>query len=191
MCAMAKRKKKHKAMKDLLEEATAEIRKEIKDANAEALEEEILTTGFPVLRELSPLKPLTIIAHTGDINFNKEGTFVIDHQMCLDQADWSYAQRKFMPGIEGYLELFKYKKEDIKEDILDIKVPTLQHRKIVGMIEMLVGVCRMMKQQNNWIPVYIELPEMGLHPSKVSACASLIAHVISEFKMEEIIPAEA
>ncbi len=146
----------------------------------EEINREIKETGaVPVLKMAK--KPITLLCHTGGVNMNPAGCFKIDHEGCMMQAEWSYGQGKFMQGIEKYLELFKYK----PEEILTVPHPTIQHKKIVGLIELSIGVCRQAKQRGVGIPLFFECPETYLHPAKQSCIANLLATINDEFGTKE------
>lgn len=141
-----------------------EINRELKDTNA-----------IPIIKLAKT--PLTVICHTGDFNINPAGTFKIDHSTCIQQAEWSYGRRKFMPGIEKYLKMFKYE----PNEILTIEDPTHQHKKIVGLIETAVGVLRVAKSKGVSIPLFFEEPETSLHPAKQACVAQFIGALMNEF----------
>ena len=173
---LKKNNKLMNAPKDPLQEATDKVGQDIQDSfNAEIDKEIAETNSVPMLKMAKT--PLTLFCHDGNINMNSEGTFKIDHEGCMQQAEWSYDQGKFMPGIEAYLEIFKYK----PDEILTIKNPTTQHKKIVGLIELTVGVCRMSKKHGKNIPIFFECPETYLHPAKQACVTQFIVQVMNEF----------
>lgn len=167
------------------ERAALDIRNELGTYgdSKEEIEREIKETNSIPLLKLAKT-PLTVICHTGDVNMNPEGTYKIDTALCITQAEWSYGRGKFMPGIETYLKIFDYE----PKDILEIKNPTLSHKKIVGLIEMTVGVLRLAKQHGKQIPIFFEEPETHLHPKYHAKCMQFIIDVMTEFgyKLEEI-----
>jgi hypothetical protein len=164
---------------DGLEDASEKARIELGlyGNSEEEINREIKETGaVPVLKMAKT--PITLLCHTGDVNMNDKGCFRIDHNTCMQQAEWSYGRGKFMPGIEKYLELFNYK----PEEILTVKSPTIQHKKIVGLIETAVGVLRVAKSKGYSVPLFFECPETYLHPNKQSCIASFIVCLTEEFK---------
>ncbi len=164
------------APKDPLQEATEKAGQDIKDGYQAEIDKEIAETGEVPIAKLAT-KPLTILCHDGNVGMNAANTYKIDTEACMKQAEWSYAQGKFMPGIEKYLEIFGYK----PEDILTIKNPTNQHKKIVGLIEMVVGVNRMAKKHGVGIPIFVEEPETHLHPAKQVLAVQFLIQVMHEF----------
>lgn len=161
-----------------LEGEEKKIRKELGlyGDSEEEINREIKETGAIPIVKLAT-KPITIVCHTGDVNINSAGTFKIDHDTCIQQAEWSYGRGQFMPGIESYLEVFNYK----PEEILTVEFPTTQHKKIVGLIETAVGVLRVGKKRGVNVPLFFELPETSLHPSKQACVAQFIARLQNEF----------
>lgn len=144
----------------------------------EEIGRELKETGAVPILKLSN-RPLNSLCHTGDVRMNDEGCFKIDTATCIDQAEWSYRQNKFMPGIEKYLEIFKYK----PEAILTVKVPSNQQKKIVGLIEVTVGVLRLAKAKKVTIPLFFEEPETHLHPAQHANVVEFIVQVMKEFEV--------
>lgn len=136
--------------------------------------------GEPLyVEDLKDLKLINIVVSTGETDVETKTGYDVPPEMRLQQADWSYQQKRFSSTTAEYLPLFY---PETWQQELENEHPSRQTRYIVGMIEMVTGLLAMMNQAGKFIPLLIHYPEQGLHPKYQTVMMSFLITVAKRYE---------
>ena len=139
------------------------------------------------------IKPITILVDGTGLGIAKDdpNVFVVTSEECIIQCDFfrQYCidhNAIFLPKyLKENLMLFYPKQADDDQFFMELLLNTPNNpeaRQIIGMTMLVQGALSMAKSQHKGLRIYLEHPEVHMHPNKQSIIADWIIKMYNKYK---------
>ena len=138
-----------------------------------------------ILEEIKVQKPITLFVDGSGTGIKKDdkNVFVVDSKMCSMQANYfrsSVYPKTGMPKyIERDLRIF-YPDHDLDELIKNVH-ENAEGAQILGLICLVEGFLSYAKKEKKNAPIYLEHPEVHLHPNRQSKLADFFIEMYTKY----------